>query len=230
MSRRMPRSPRSSRIAAMSTCSPVLVTFSGYSGSPRATRAARRSGPLTSSRGLSRRRVVAPIMMASLSALIWSTSSKSASLDRISRSPVVSSMQPSTDMATDSRTYGRLVIGLSSLCGDDVGQGVAEPGDIRQALPACQGGADVAQFSGDPAGLRVPGSVEGPHPGGSCLGEVGRIGGVAHVPGELALADDHVGGQLPVAGHVRPLQGPVKPVLGGLKAPGVLVQPPGELS
>jgi hypothetical protein len=66
--------------------------LSGEAAKPRASRAALRAGDFTSKRGLSCRRVVAPIKMASLSARTSSTLSKSASLDNSNRSEVLLSM------------------------------------------------------------------------------------------------------------------------------------------
>ena len=91
---RRPSRRRGARTSAPGSRSPlpVTVTLSGYSGSPRATRAARRSSELTSSRGLSRRMVEAPMRMASLAARTASTRSKSSALESRRRSPLVSSM------------------------------------------------------------------------------------------------------------------------------------------
>lgn len=85
----------------------VTATFSGYGGSPAATRSARRCADLTRSRGRSARRVPAPTRIASHDARTASTRSKSSALDRNRRSGPASSRQPSRDTAADSRTYGR---------------------------------------------------------------------------------------------------------------------------
>jgi len=77
----------------------VIVTRNGCSVSPRAVRAATRSGERTSSRGLSARIVPAPTRMASTDARSSSTSSRSCGPDRMSRRGEQSSRQPSTEMA-----------------------------------------------------------------------------------------------------------------------------------
>jgi len=41
---------------------------------------------------------------------------------------------------------------------------------------------------------------------GSGFGKVGCVGGLAHIPGQLALAEQDVGGQVLFAGHVRPFK------------------------
>lgn len=77
--------------AGSSPPDPLTVTLSGYSDFPAASRAARRSGELTSSRGLSARMVPAPMRIASLDARTSSTRSKSAGPESSSRSGPVSS-------------------------------------------------------------------------------------------------------------------------------------------
>ncbi len=131
------RSPASSEPPAVS------VTFSGCAGRPAAIRAARRSGSLTSRRGLSVRSVLPPTRTASLPARSSSTRSKSAGPESSSRSGEASSRRPSSDMAALSRTYGR----GGAMGRDRSSPRCVPPGGVRPRAPSPVGAPPTVRRS-----------------------------------------------------------------------------------